>query len=339
METTFPKDGARWELYRLLGEPLRLRLLGLVSEDELSVGELAELLDESQPNVSKHIAALRRANLVTIRKQGTRAFVTLDDGTRGDPVGADAVRSGRAMCEADGSLVRVAEVVRKRDAAGREFFAKSPPELPLDALPPELLVYLSALAPLFRDRELAVDVGTGDGRLLDVLAPIFEHVIAVDRAEPQLERAKQRAASRGFTNVELLRAEPDEATLRKRVQRDGGADLVLASRMLHHASRPERTLSALAALLRPTGALLVIDYVAHEDERLREHQADVWLGFAPDELARLATRAGLKDVSVRELPSAFVSPLRGPDAHLRWQCLVARRDDTPRATKARARTH
>ena len=59
----------RWELYRLLGEPRRLRLLGLTSEDELSIGELAELTREAQPNVSKHLKLLREAGLVSVRRR------------------------------------------------------------------------------------------------------------------------------------------------------------------------------------------------------------------------------------------------------------------------------
>ncbi|MFN7702592.1 MAG: ArsR/SmtB family transcription factor, partial [Deltaproteobacteria bacterium] len=84
---------ARWELYRLLGEPVRLRLLALAAEDELSVGELAELIGEAQPNVSKHVAALRRAGLLAVRKQGNRALVSVGEVT-GDAVVRDALAAG-----------------------------------------------------------------------------------------------------------------------------------------------------------------------------------------------------------------------------------------------------
>ncbi|MGB5312059.1 MAG: metalloregulator ArsR/SmtB family transcription factor, partial [Polyangiales bacterium] len=83
-------ESPRWELYRLLGEPRRLRLLGLTSEDELSIGELAELTREAQPNVSKHLKLLREAGLVAVRRQGTRAFARLSPELNGDPVLADA---------------------------------------------------------------------------------------------------------------------------------------------------------------------------------------------------------------------------------------------------------
>ncbi|UJR81899.1 metalloregulator ArsR/SmtB family transcription factor [Sandaracinus amylolyticus] len=323
---------ARWELYRLLGEPFRIRLLVLASEDELSVGELAELLHESQPNVSKHVAALRRAGLLVDRKQGTRVFVRLAEGAPEDAVVADALRAGRALCEQDGSLARVAEIVRKRDAAARDFFARggqTEGELEPDALPPELPAYLAALAPLIERRQLAVDAGTGDGRLLDVLAPLFDRVVGLDRSSARLARAAQRVSRRGYVNVELVEGEVDDAAVRRRVRALGGADVVFASRILHHAPKPVKLLEALAALARPAkgdhegGAVVVLDYQIHEDERLREQQADLWLGFDERELVSMAHDAGLCRASVRGVPSGVRG--RGPDAHVGWQVLVARR--------------
>jgi len=313
----------RWELYKLLAEPVRLRLMVLASEEELAIGELSELLGEPQPKVSKHVAPLRRATLLATRRQGRRALVRLADGVAGDPVVADALAAGRALCEADGSLRRVADVVRARDAATRRFFDAPPPAGPVGDLPSELPAYLSALAPLVHPRRLAVDVGTGDGSLLDVLAPIFDRVVAFDRSEAQLARARARLQRRGYQNVELLRAEYDEPELRDRVRALGGADVVFASRVLHHAPRPGAALAALAALARPGGHVVVVDYRAHDDERLRDDQADLWLGFDREELDRFAEAAGLEEGHVHRIPAPRCGD--GPDGHLDWQVMLARR--------------
>ncbi len=308
----------RWELYKLLGEPIRLRLLALAGEDELSVGELVELLGEPQPNVSRHVSALRRAHLLSERKQGTRVFVRLADEARRDAVVADALRAGRVLTNDDGSLSRVPELVAARDAAARAFFASKAPELSADTLAPELPSYLGAFAPLLGQSELAIDVGTGDGRMLDVLAPLFTRVIAFDRSAEQLGRAKERVARRGYANVELLEGDVEDAPLRDRLG-EALADVVVASRVLHHAPKPARTLEALAELLRPGGALIVIDYAPHDDERMQASQADLWMGFSERELAQFATHAGLLSPSVRPLVAA-----RGThDAHVPWQALHA----------------
>lgn len=158
---------ARWQLYRLLSEPARLRVLALAAEEELALSELAELLGESQPNVSRHAGPLRQAGLLAERRQGTRTFVRLAPAAALDPVVSDAVNAGRELCSKDGSLARVPEVVRARDARTREFFERPGPDATALEFAPELPAYLFALGLLVEHRSLAVDAGTGDGVLLD----------------------------------------------------------------------------------------------------------------------------------------------------------------------------
>jgi DNA-binding transcriptional ArsR family regulator len=321
----------RWELYRVLGEPARLRLLALAAQEELAIGELAEILDESQPNVSRHAAALRQAGLLAVRKEGTRTFLRLSAATDDDAVVADAIASGRALCEADGSMRRVATVLAAREQGAREFFARTAENASVRT-PPELGAYLSALAPLLPRRALAVDAGTGDGGFLEVLAPIYGRVVAVDRSPHQLARAKERVSERGFRNVVFVEGEPAGAEVKKAVGK--GADAVFASRILHHASKPGRLIGDLTGLCAPGGALVLVDYEAHEDERLRD-QADVWLGFEPAELRRFAEEAGLEDVQIARIPASHTG--RGPEAHLAWQVLTGRVSESHEHSRTKPR--
>ncbi|HEY6880009.1 MAG TPA: metalloregulator ArsR/SmtB family transcription factor [Polyangiales bacterium] len=317
-----PTATARWELYRLLAEPVRLRLLALAADEELAIGELAELLREGQPNVSRHVAPLRKAGLLTMRKQGTRVLVRLSELAEADPVVNDGVEAGRALCVADGSLARVAEIIAQRDDTSRAYFANVPEQVSSD-LPGELPAYLTALAPLMMARGLAVDAGCGAGTVLDVLAPLFKEVVAVDREQAQLSHARARLARRGYTNVTLHCDAYDSDAVRELVHERGGADVVFASRVLHHAPRPEGTVAALGKLLKPDGALIVVDYAPHEDEALRDRQADLWLGFSTDELTGFARRAGLSDVHVHPIARGRCGD--GLDGALDWQFMVARK--------------
>jgi len=311
----------RWQLYRLLSDKIRLRVLALAAEEELAVGELAELLGEPQPNVSRQAAALRQAGLLADRRVGTRTMIRLADGAAADPVVFDALDAGGKLCKADGSLARVAQLIRARDARTREFFARPSKSEEGFGLSPELPAYLCALGALLEHRDFALDAGTGDGVLLDALAPIFRRVVALDRSEAQLTRAFKRVRARGYDNVELVCGEVDGDEVRRAI--GAGADVVVAARMLHHAPVPRATLRTLAQLVRPGGRLIVVDYLRHDDEKLREEQADVWMGFDPGELETYARGAGLVDARVASLPAGYVRG--GPDGHLVWQTLVAMR--------------
>ncbi len=312
----------------MLSEPARLRLLALAADEELSIGELAELMGENQPNVSRHATALRQAGLLADRREGTRTLVRVSSEVGRDAVVADALASGRELCERDGSLARVPEVLRIREAAAHEFFAR-PGRTKTDALPAELGAYLAALAPLLPRRSLALDAGTGDGRLLEVLAPVYERVVAVDRSGAQLARARDRVAARGFPNVTLFEGGLDAPDLRRALGFTGGpsektaagADAAFASRVLHHAPQPGKVIAQLASLCAPGGTLVVLDYAPHEDESMRD-QADAWLGFAAAELRRFARAAGLEDARVVKIPSWLCGD--GADKHLPWQAMVAR---------------
>ncbi|MEM6961246.1 MAG: metalloregulator ArsR/SmtB family transcription factor, partial [Myxococcota bacterium] len=176
--------GERWELYKLFGEPVRLRIMALLAEEELTVGELAELLGESQSTISRQIKMLRQRSLVQVRKQGVRVFARFAQEMERDPVVADALTAGTHLCRQERVFARAAEVVRRRDAAARAFFSHEP-QAAVEAfsVPDEFAVYLTALSALLPRRALAVDIGTGAGPLLELLSPVYLRVLAVDRSE------------------------------------------------------------------------------------------------------------------------------------------------------------
>ena len=126
--------------------------------------------------------------------------------------------------------------------------------------------------------------------------------------------------------VVLVEGELDSKELRRALG-PAGADAVFASRVLHHAPQPGKVVAQLASLCAPGGALLVIDYAHHDDESMRD-QADAWLGFEPAELRRFARAAGLEDARFTKIPSPFCGD--GPDRHLPWQVMSARKPEKGR---------
>jgi len=85
MELSIHTDDALFELiaarFRLLSEPLRLKLLAALGDGERSVGELVALTRSSQPNISKHLAALAQAGVLRRRKVGVTTLYALADPT------------------------------------------------------------------------------------------------------------------------------------------------------------------------------------------------------------------------------------------------------------------
>lgn len=287
---------SRADLFRLLGDEDRLRLLALCREDELTVGELAVLLGESQPQITKKSQPLREAGLLSSRRDGTRTLLRAHLGD--DPIVVAALTEGRALALRDGSLARVAGVIAQREEASRRYFDEREPG-PADAAPAppsELAMWLPLLAPLLPGRALAVDVGTGEGTVLPLLSPLYERVVAVDRSASSLARCGARIAAWGLPNIRLREGDVDDSGLAEDIGARGGADLVLMARVLHHAARPQDALAAAARLLRGGGHLVVVDYLPHDDEAMRD-QGDVWLGFEPAKLTAWLAAAGLEPLA------------------------------------------
>jgi len=118
-------------------------------------------------------------------------------------------------------------------------------------------------------------------------------VIAVDRSEAVLKRARALARRRRVSNVIWKRGELDRLPMR-----DASVDVALLSQALHHAQNPGRAVAEAARITVPGGRVLVLDLRTHEEEWVRSKLGDRRLGFDDDELKELLLDAGLRDVSV-----------------------------------------
>jgi DNA-binding transcriptional ArsR family regulator len=300
----------RADLFRVLGDEDRLRLLALCAAEELTVGELATLTGESQPQVTRKSQPLREAGLLVARKDGTRTLLRAEPEVASDPVVRAALEAGRALCEKDGSLASVPALVAQREETSRRLFAREESGGgPVVVDGAQLLPLLPMLAPLLPGRALAVDVGAGEGALLPLLSPLYERVVALDRSAARLARCAQRVSALGLPNVRLREGAVEDAGIVEEIARAGGADLVVVSRVLHHVARPQELIVAAARLARPGAHVVIVDHVPHEDESLRE-RGHVWLGFDPTKLRAWLEAAGLEVAHAAPLRSAEMPALQ-----------------------------
>ena len=285
--------------FRALAEETRVTLLAALLEEELSVGELSDVVQAAQPGVSRHLQALREAGLVSSRKEGTTTFYRLvpDDPLLDGPFGADLrrLRNERSFA------TRVDKAVARRRQKTRDFFDQAED---WDTLRGELFsdaAGMGALLPLLPTRLRVADIGTGTGGMLPFLAEIASEIVAVDLSKEMLRRARERARSLGLSNVEFLQGDLAALPLA-----DGSVAAAFAALVLHHATHPLAAVREMARVVAPGGVVVVLDLLAHGQEWLREEQADLWLGFDKDEMSSLLTKAGLDDVRVRIVSRAPV---------------------------------
>ena len=298
------------------GEVTRLRLLGLLCEAELTVSELVAILGQSQPRISRHLKLLVDAGLAERQREGAWAFFRLAE--PGGSLARDLiarVSPDDPTLQSDRARLEVTREARRRQAAA--YFAERAADWDhIRALhAPEERVE-AAILDLVGDARIhaILDLGTGTGRMLELIAPLAARAVGVDQSPAMLSLARARLAQSGLRNA-LLRQGDIYAPP---VERDA-YDLVVVHQVLHFLDDPSRALREAARTLRPGGRLLVVDFAAHAEEYLREQFAHRRLGFSLEEVAAFLTDAGLVDVETR-----LVAPKTGESGKLTVAIWLAR---------------
>jgi ArsR family transcriptional regulator len=280
-------------LFRLLGDATRLRLLRVLSQDRFNVTELTGILGTAQSGVSRHLGLLKDAGLVAEEREGGFVYYRLAaDGRHNGHAALWSLLDGEfASGESDRSVredqARLQEVLRLR----RENFETHGD---IRQLVPgrSWAAWARALGHLLPPLDV-IDIGCGDGYLTLEAARWARSVVAVDRSEQVLERAKALAARRRVTNVQWKKGD-----LARLPMHDGSVDLALLSQALHHAADAEAVLTEAKRVLRPGGRVLVLDLREHDQAWVRSRFGDQRLGFKDSELEQLLHGAGLEDVRV-----------------------------------------
>jgi ubiquinone/menaquinone biosynthesis C-methylase UbiE/DNA-binding transcriptional ArsR family regulator len=277
------------------GESTRLRLIGLLAEAELTVSELVAILGQSQPRVSRHLKLLVDAGLAEREREGAWAFFRLAE--TGGALARDVIQRiapDDPVLTTDRARLEVTREARRKQAAA--YFAERAADWDrIRAMhAPEERVE-EAIRALVGDRRIRalLDLGTGSGRMLELLAPYADRAVGVDQNPAMLNLARAHIEKEGLRNC-LLRQGDIYAPP---VERDA-YDLVVIHQVLHFLDDPGRAVREAARTLRPGGRLLVVDFAAHNEEILREQFAHRRLGFSGDEMTDYLRDAGLADMIV-----------------------------------------
>jgi ArsR family transcriptional regulator len=289
-------------MLKAAGEGTRLRLLALLADGDHSVKDLTEILDQSQPRVSRHLKLLADAGLVQRHAEGAWAYYRLSPAGQG----AELARWLIARVDPDAperrrDKARQVEIRAGQQAKAAAYFAKVAESWDLlkTLHVPEAAVEAALLETLDgRVADLLVDLGTGTGRMLDVLAPAYRRGIGIDSSREMLAVARSRLIGAGLNRAEVRLG--DIAGLDPAV---GPADMIVIHQVLHYFDDPGRMLAQARRVLKPGGEILIVDFAPHNLEFLRSEHAHRRLGLSREQMSGWAAAAGLDVRFVREFPS------------------------------------
>ncbi len=290
-------------LLRALSDPTRLRIMRLLAHMELAVGELAQVLSQSQPRVSRHVRILCDADLAERRKEGSWVFLRSAIGEdRAPRLGAAAARllaaaehddaAFAARCDEDRRHLAAIRADRERKA--EDYFSRHAeewdrlrvlhsPDGPVEAALAEALVAMtddSSLGSL-------LDIGTGTGRMAELFATRATHVTALDKSPEMLRIARARLQHLPADQIELVQG--DFAALPFAAE---SFDTALFHQVLHYAQEPETVLAEAARVTRTGGRIAIVDFAAHNREELRTAHAHARLGFSDEQMLALLSETG-----------------------------------------------
>jgi SAM-dependent methyltransferase len=281
--------------YRLLGDEARLRLLRVLVKERLNVTELTGVLGLAQSGVSRHLGLLKDAGLVVEERDGGFSYYRLSTELRDGSL-AGVLQQQFEDSSADAAVraddARLQEVLRLRK---ENFDIHAGPDT-RDArqlVPGRSWAAWSRALGLLLPPIAVADLGCGEGYLTVEAARWASKVIAVDRSEVVLARARALARRRRVSNVIWKKGE-----LEKLPMRDATVDVAMLSQALHHAQHPARAVAEAARITAPGGRVLVLDLRAHQEDWVRAKLGDRLLGFDDDELKKMLIAAGLSDVRV-----------------------------------------
>lgn len=299
---------------RALADPTRLRIMRLLTAMELAVGELAQVLGQSQPRVSRHVKILCDASLAKRRKEGSWVFLksaiaedrdlaappTVGGATTRLLAAAEMQDTGFAQrCEEDRR--HLAAIRAARAASSAAYFERHAAQWD------DMRAMLSDDAPVEAALEQALldgghlgvmlDVGTGTGRMAELLAPHAAHVTAFDKSPEMLRIARARLHHLPTASVNLVQGDFTELPFA-----DAAFDTVLFHQVLHFAQAPDLVLAQAARVTRPAGRIAVVDLAAHDREDMRNIHAHARLGFTDAQMADLFTAAGFAPAAPIALP-------------------------------------
>ena len=290
-----PFVNGTWDILKLLADPTRMRLISLLRVEELSVGELGEILDMAQSRISSQLAQLRASEMVRDRREGKKAFYMLHPNLPASArelldAACAAVAHEQELQEDHANLNRV---LQKRRAHQEQYFNLIAGKLGKNYCPGRSWESIGHLALRLTPKIEIADLGAGEGLISQLLARRAAKVWCIDNSPRMIEVGTELAHKNGLENLTYKLGDIESVPLP-----NASVDLAILSQALHHAQHPETAINEAFRILRPQGQLLILDLKAHGFEKARELYADVWSGFSENSLHGFLRESGFDHVEI-----------------------------------------
>ena len=283
---------------RAAAEPTRLRLLALAGRGSFCVMEFTEILGQSQPRLSRHLKLLCDCGLLDRLREGANVWFTLPGGEDGALVRDLIARLPPEDPTLESDRRQAVRVLAERERIASESFrVKGADWDEMRALDLPARAVEDALMALGAHGDRLLDIGTGTGRVLELLAPRFRQALGVDASKQMLALARARLAKRELGNCTVRLADMYRLPLA-----DASFDTAVLQMVLHYAEDPPGAIAEAARVLSPGGHLIVIDLAAHTRTDMTAKRAHRWPGFSDAAINRFLTGAGLNDSGAVTIP-------------------------------------
>lgn len=284
-----------WEILKLLSDSTRVRILSLLSVEELSVAELQEVLDMGQSRISSHLGLLRQGELVHDRREGKKTFYTINPDF--DPKGAALLQSAIKAVEQSSQIeedeANLKRILEKRKRLSEQYFNSVAGRLGKNYCPGRSWEAIGHFLLYLTPKIKVADLGAGEGLISQLLARRAEKVVCIDNSPKMIEFGRELAEKNEFSNLSYQLGDIESVPLK-----DNSFDLALLSQALHHAQHPQKAVDEAYRILKPGGQLVIVDLLEHQFEKARELYADVWLGFSENKLYQFLKQAGFKQMEI-----------------------------------------
>lgn len=280
-------------LFKALSDETRLRIFYVLSNADLNVNEITEVLDMGQSRISRHLKILSDSGLITYRREGTWIYYGVNNKTESTKLEFQLIsyllehKNNLSKCQSD--IERAEQIIQTRSEKAVNYFNKVAPNW--ESIQSQIFnpqIYRSQILSYLPFKlKHVLDLGCGPGNIISDLVSKASIVTGIDYSTKMIEEAKKEFAQN--KKVKFIQSSLEQVPIAK-----SSIDAVIASMVLHHISNPPLVIKEAYRILKKNGVLCIVELKKHDKEYMRDKFQDLWLGFEDELLSEWLENVGFQ---------------------------------------------